>query len=221
MLARHQPEEEDMGKTTRMAESLVQQLAQSRGGNEHTDNIFGQRIDTSYVYGVLIVKDWKNNIHNQVAIPSTYDSHAENEMLTWLVRTYGQGFPFSAKIIFYVSKSPCRRCTQDSGIPDRLLGAYQQLAQQHPFYVSIVFHTYYLGEGASTFSNRDLSAAWGNPSEADCAYRAAEKLVDRWSAEAGLGVNGILNIRHLAQTKASAGEYQGSRLKIPFAYGIR
>lgn len=209
-----------MGKTTRVAESLVQQLAQSRGGNEHTDTIFGHRIDTSYVYGVLVVKDWKNNIHNQVAIPSTYDSHAENEMLTWLTRNYSQGFLFPAKVIFYVSKSPCRRCTHNSGIPDRLLGAYENLARQHPFYVSIVFHTYYLAEGASNFSNRDLTAAWGNPWEADSAYRAAEKLVDKWSAESGMGVNGILNIRHLAQTKAAPGQNQAGHMKIPFAHGI-
>src|SRR3954465_9351115 len=137
-----------MGKHTRFTAEMVNRLRQTGGGDEITDRIFGRRINTAYVFGVLIVKDWAGNVHDKEVVESEdYFTHAEDVMINWLARKYSDGIPFPSKIIFYVTKSPCRKCT--AGFYDRILGLYQEISKKYPSYISIVFPEYYLSSNLS------------------------------------------------------------------------
>ncbi len=164
-----------------------------------------------------MVKDWHGNIHNVEPIKSVdYHTHAEDAMLDRLGALFGEnGLPFAAKVIFYLSASPCRRCT--AGLPDRIVGLYDQIARQHPMYFSLVFSRYYTVADLVDGDNRAAQNMWNSPMEADQGYRAAEAEADQLAVDE-LGVFGMLNIRHISQTKTGDGP---ATHPIPFGYGIQ
>ena len=203
-----------MGKHTQRAAALVNQLRQTGGGDEITDQIFGRRINTAYVFGVLIVKDWAGNVHDTEVLESEdYHTHAEDVMINWLASKYPNGIPFASKIIFYVTKSPCRKCT--AGFYDRILGLYQEISKKHPSYISIVFSEYYLSSNLSSGSNQASHNMWDTIQEAQQAYRKVEEQIDKEGLKS-FGVHGMLTIRHLNETKGGT-----QHRKIAFAHGIK
>jgi hypothetical protein len=199
-----------MGKNTLLAAQFSQDL--EGGGDALTDALFG-RVNTAYVFGVLVVKDWRNNIHAIEVIESEhYDVHAEDAMYAHLRELYrAEGIPFHAKIIFYVTKSPCKKCTEN--MIDQVFGLYSDIAKNHLLYFSFVFKDYYL-KSRSSESNKAQHLAWDSDREAQQAYDQVEADADR-QGQSAFGVTGMITIRHVSATKGGGGQHR----PIAFGYG--
>lgn len=202
-----------MGRSTQAAAELIGRL-QTKGGDAHTDSMYG-RVNTAFVFGVLVVKDWSGNVHlTRVINSEDYHVHAEDAMYALLRGTYrGAGLPFDAKVIFYITRSPCRKCT--ANMIDQIFGLYQEIAGQRQLYFSFVFDKYYL-ESSNENSNRAQQNAWSTPWEADAAYRQLEAEADT-QGQQHFGRNGIITIRHVAETKGGGDPHRA----IAYAWGIR
>jgi hypothetical protein len=140
---------------------------------------------------VIVVKDLRNNTHivgipKENVLPSqNIDYYAEDAMYDFLLEKYAESkLPFDAKIIFYLTKSPCIRCTGN------IINSINFVCQNIGYncYFSFVFREYYvIGSSGGNVAQNQM---WGAPWDAQAAYNEIER-----------STNGLVTIRHTAQTK--------------------